>query len=229
MTWLAVHPGLGDHFCILGLVSDLVYRGFPVTVFALERDRDTVVPLYDSVGAAVAWCESYKDACRQAKAKASEGGLPLILGMGSWSFCESRDRLGSFDQAFYAQARVEFRHKYAVPAQMSALGNQPSQAPKPEGPYFFVHDDPARGYRIDLEKLRLPHGFTVVRPERVPGESIFHWRAVMAGAREIHVIDSAFLNWLAVADIDHGAIYWHTYARPDGDPPHVPEWISRID
>lgn len=226
MTWLAVHPGLGDHICIAGLVADLVERGFPVTVFALQRDADSVPLLYSAVGAEVAWAASYIDAVRQSSRKAINGDFSLVLGNRAPGYYCARNELGSFDRALYAQARIPFEKKYAIGPKLAALGKgEPGVQPRFPG-YVFVHDDAARGLFIDERKL--PEGKRIVRLQKTPGLSIFHWREVMQSADEIHVIDSAFLNLLAVTGSEK-PVYWHTYARPNGDPPHVPDWIARID
>ena len=92
-------------------------------------------------------------------------------------------------------------------------------------PYIFVHDDPARKFRI--RKSRLPDRKAVVRPVVMPGplSTIFDWWEVLARAEEIHVMDSSFAILAdRLPDLKAKKFVLHFYARRDKPPTYHRPW-----
>jgi hypothetical protein len=83
------------------------------------------------------------------------------------------------------------------------------QKPHPKGRYMFVHDDPARGHRIDPR--RLPN-LRPYRPFKDPAVSILSYCDALEAATEVHVIDSSFRH-LAEQIHPRGRLVYHQYAK----------------
>lgn len=113
---------------------------------------------------------------------------------------------GLFDVNFYQYAKEPLWIKWA---EFYYRRDMSIEIQPPERPYWFVHDDPVRGYRIEPECLkRAP---AIVRPAvKIP--NVFRLRRIIEAAEEVHVINSAFLNLIDFFE-PKGKLFWHYYAR----------------
>lgn len=220
---VAVHFGLGDFLCSYGLVRTLASAG-PVILYCPARHLPTLSEAYHGTGVRLAVRNCYEDAVTAVHHAVPDGGRPLILGWADPAFDGLRKALGAFDRVFYAQARLPFFLKtfYPLPVTEAPL-------PVPSGPFAFVHDDADRGYPIDVG--RIPEALPIVRPQDL-GRSLFEYREVLLAATEIHVIDSAFFNYVAmlIGEVPALAerVWWHRYARPN-DPPDIPAGVHILE
>lgn len=81
--------------------------------------------------------------------------------------------------------------------------------------YAFVHDEPARGYGIDAQRIGSVQ--FCIRPEKGRTSNVFDYCGIIERAREIHVIDSSFMFLVDCLPYDssHQKLYVHRYARPN--------------
>lgn len=137
------------------------------------------------------------------------------LGLGTFgeNFLEP-PYLWNFDENFFIQSGVSFSKRVegtSFPRNLDleqslekelALGN--------EG-FYFVHEDPARGFLIDKE--RLPKNLRQVRSDslgyRFP---ITAWIGIILRAKELHVIESSFAALIETIN-PPGLKVAHRYAR----------------
>lgn len=120
----------------------------------------------------------------------------------SWGVSES------FDQSYYKLAGVDFEEKwdgFRVEMPQNALTTDSMT-----GDFALVHDDPARGFRIDRRRIEMSQ--VNVGDYIGKGLTIFHFMRLIRHAAEIHVIDSAFLNAADLMETT-GKLVWHQYTR----------------
>jgi hypothetical protein len=112
-----------------------------------------------------------------------------------------------FIKAFYLRSGVDYAKRWDSDPIPDILDSVPQIAWPPVGKRVFVHDDPARGFRI----TRLDRRGTFFPP--FTGNAL-EYAQILISAEEIHVIDSVFFclaNQLPV----QGQLFYHWYARPD--------------
>jgi hypothetical protein len=109
----------------------------------------------------------------------------------------------------YKHFGIPYDHRWSACPIESAC-DRVEQMAVPDRKYAFVHDDPDRGYRIDLE--RLPN-LTCYHPSSFERESILEFKDLLENADEVHVIDSVFFHF-AESIKPKGRLYIHRYARP---------------
>ena len=81
--------------------------------------------------------------------------------------------------------------------------------------YIFVHDDEARGFKIDID-----NDLKIIRNDIT--ENIFHFPMILEKAKEIHVMESSFKSMVEHFDVD-GDLYFHDFRQhPLGR--HVKKW-----
>ena len=212
------HLGLGDMITCNGLVRHIaeggrlvlvvckrvyvesvgyMYSDSPnIHVLAVEDDR-SISPAF---GADPAVLSSFVHAGFQVVAVGLHRGY-LPVGSG-------------FADAFYDQAGVprQFRYTKAhAPRDPGVEGrfNRP-------GCYRFVHDDPARGFRLALR--RQPTDAHPGVPDGRPGSSnIFSFVGLMENAAELDTIDSSFAHLADLLDICPGRRRLHAYSKTPDD------------
>lgn len=115
-----------------------------------------------------------------------------------------------WDQEFYRQAGVPFENRWThvkFPPDLFPAG------PRTHQEFVLVHHDPSRNMRIDESRLPagLPYRFITLRP------SFWDWMPEVLSARELHVIDSSFLNlaeslW-TLGCLSGTRLVWHKYSK----------------
>lgn len=155
--------------------------------------------------------------------------LPNVQVLGAWDYDDARHRwlrawpdalrLGFFganfnetqwDREFYRQAGLSFDLRW------DGFRLPPDLFPEPasQKSVALVHEDAARKFTI-IPQL-LPKGLDPVFITRRP--SIWDWMPEILTAKELHFIDSSFLNLAdslyALGFLQKTRLVWHKYARP---------------
>lgn len=121
-----------------------------------------------------------------------------------------------FDQLFYLQAGVPYSVRYSH----CYWQRDPQQEERvfkklvldknlQPGGYAFVHDDPARGYRVGTEMVQVP----IVRNDM--SESIFHLGLVLERAVQVHCMESSIRCMMESLDMGKAKLYYHNFRYPD--------------
>lgn len=136
-----------------------------------------------------------------------------VLGLGM--FGEKPFNINRWDEEMYRQAGVPFQdrwdkfHVERCPSREKTL---------PKNTYWvFCHDDPTRRFTIASE--RLPKGMPIMRPLNPQAHLLFDFWGWLAGAQEIHCVDSAFGIWAQSIPTAARRKVLHLYARPNAKPP----------
>ncbi len=216
MRALITHVGLGDAIVQAGLAVVLAKRygklAFPCYSLYLASVRSFFVNEPDihvypvehqrafDWGSPPAW--AYVKAMADAGIETTpEEHIPLGVFRGALST--------DFTKDFYAGANVPYDHRWQSCPIPEASKHVPQLAwTTPYADNVFLHDDPARGFRI----TRLNHGLTY-RPESSESDtSILQYATLLQTAKTVAVIDSAFL-WLADCFTLYGKSELHCYSR----------------
>lgn len=207
----------GDGIILSGAVVYLLQRGlhgiiFPCRMHDLATFRD-VFSLFSPVLVEI---HETPESIRTAS--------PELLKTG-W-FGEGEDMLQrsdeSFDQWWYRQLGIDFRHKWdSCPIWDAYQSGKLTDLSTEEGT-IFIHDDVkhesvTRPESLGIDRSRPEVGVgRVLVPDRSVGTgSILRWIPALLSAREIHLIDSAFLNLCEALPLDPCIPkFIHHYARP---------------
>lgn len=199
--FLAWHLGLGDAIICNGLVRELA-----------SRHKEVVLPVKIPNVPSVRFMFSDLKNVKLIPIRKEIEVLPSakgydFMGLGTWSDRKSVPRIG-WDRQFYEDAGVPFELRwdgFSAPA--------PTFLVPPNGRYAFVHHQPEQGRKI----VHLPD-LPIIEPSRPP--HIFYHIGIIAGAEEIHVVNSCFLNLIeSIYPISAKRLVLHNYARTDSTPP----------
>lgn len=198
MLYIQPHLGLGDAIVCNGLVRVLADR-FDLVIWATRwRNRQSVTWMWSDV-------ENVKvigvgnDAEAWMWAQRFEEGKTRVLRLGMHG--GSLDML-HWGEQMYRQAGVEWGLRwegFRLPEREGTPTPLCSIVP-------FVHDDPKRGFKIDVK--RLPETWAHVTPTGPTIWDHLHW---LQTTPEVHVIDSCFLC-LADSVPTCGRLVLHKYA-----------------
>jgi hypothetical protein len=211
------HLGLGDNLITLGILRKLSKECKSVVSFVKRHNSESMRwAVRDSHVIDFITVEDDKEADYLTEKAASACYTVIRLGLFN---SEPLDRK-AWDEQMYRQAGIDFKHRwnsFIVPRQPSI------EIDCPKGDYIFVHDDYARGFKINFR--RLPKSLVRVRPSKT--SNIFvHW-ATIENAKEIHCIDSSFAILVdSLPDLKAHKYVMHDYAR-NGSPPSkwAKDWI----
>lgn len=114
-----------------------------------------------------------------------------------------------FDQEFYRHADVPFSDRW------DKFHVELSDSKLPMSTTFaFIHEDFRRGFLIRKEMIKLE----MVKP-LIDGK-FFNNYNIMKSCQEIHCINSSFLHfWDSMPHVEGQKLFFHRYARPNGDNP----------
>lgn len=202
MMFLKTHYFLGDYIVCNGLIRGLAeqvdHLMVPVkgcnmaSVNRMFEDLENVEIVFaESDPAAVEMGERYKDF------------IHIKI---------TDERVRAFDKAFYDAVRLPLEYrwsKFHVPRKQ-IQEQRVKEALAPKGEYIFLHDDPSRGFAINLKK-DLP----IIRPVPELTQVISNYWALIEDASEIHCISSSFAQMIEAGNIGKNR-FLHSYARRDG-------------
>lgn len=205
---MLVTNALVRHFAQTHDVTVLCKKHNQVSVAFMYRDNPKIV-LHTTNNNRMS-DDDYADAAVNQVRK--HGKEALCLGMyGDRSKYEAK----TWDRSMYAQAGLDFQLRWND----FKCSRQPScELPIPKCRYFFVHDDPVRGFLIPKERLQ--KHVKIVKPEPGQTENIFAYWNLLENAAEIHLIDSSFAILAdSLPELKAKRVCIHLYARPDALPP----------
>ena len=209
MNMIVTHLGMGDALICLGMACFLSLRGtilFPVKTHNISTVKD----LIDGYNIKVYEVNDDNDMRSMAAHLNS-----LYLGM----FNEKGDR-GNFPVIFYEDAGLNYNISYDYFPIDNIKKIQQYEPPK--GNYVFMHEGGSSGEWMIKDKFKGPP-YKIVRPN--PEVSMLRYCDIIKNAKEIHVIDSSWIQLIDRIDIT-GELYFHQYARPtDWDMRLKKDWI----
>lgn len=215
--------GLGDHIMCNGIVryyanlNDKVYvfckHDYCEDVNYMFRDdkRIELIPVVDYDSAAIAI--NSNPHIKQNLIVVGGNGTPEKNIQHVYNYLHRGIRL---DRVFYGMAEVPFENKTLLFYFERNFSNEkkliedlnPSNVP-----YIFVHDDPARGFNMDMNKIR--KDLLIIKPaaSAAVGYKIFDYLGLLENAEEIHVMESCFQVLLDTQRFEKPSLFLHRYIR----------------
>ncbi len=203
------HLGLGDHLVCNALVRHHSAGRRHVGLFCKHHNLSSVAFMYRDLQQ-IELLAVHDDRDAMGMLAAVPDSARLRIG---FEKLDSRN----FIESFYRQAGLDWRRRYTdFHVERDAAREEACyrRLVGHKAPYLFLHDDPSRGFGVDLR--RLPASLPVVRPEGA--DTIFDYATVIERAAEIHCIDSAFANLVeSLPKLSADRIVLHGYAKPTSD------------
>lgn len=230
--YICQHLGLGDHFICSGLIRVLhkrlgVNRTF---VYAEKSKMATVEALYSDTKGLIKPAQlpldftataANREKLKHAIHNAHNGSRYLEIGfkpIGKYAGA-------SFDDAFYYQSGIDFKHKWSSFVMPSEFIDP---APVKQN-IAFVHDDEIRDFVIEDKFIGNKN---IVRPISGKYDNLLTWLPTIQAASEIHCIDSSFINLIDLLDeskipmCHEGNLFFHKYSR-GASPSATPHLLKR--
>lgn len=210
MKFIYHHLGFGDHIVNNGLVRHFYKKYNDISLFSYNHNMENVLYMYrDLENLTVLGVDGDYEASRYI----AENNLDCIeIGFSKMSnFMPSL----SFDKAFYKIANLDFSVRFEefyyernheqeekVVQELNPLGEK----------YIFVHDDPSRGFTIDLNKVSSK--YKIIKNNMK--FKIFDYLKLLEEAEEIHFMQSSFKELICSYVLKKPILYQHNYVRNYG-------------
>lgn len=139
-----------------------------------------------------------------------------VLRIGGWGIPDGRlFDPGHWDRSFYEQGGLPFDLRWSGWKCKRDITSE--RGFSFDGPYMFLHDDPTRGFQIDLKRVwGEKTGLRIEKPTQT--QHIFQWWNIVEHAEEIHCIPSSFAHWIDSIDLPKNPrLFLHAYTRK-GEP-----------
>jgi hypothetical protein len=199
------HMGLGDHICLNGLVryvlSDLEFEN--VILFCKHPYEDMVKQMYSDEPrinvVSVGKVNSHHEETAFVLKYINERDRPCVyLRLGFELYEQVKPNFSDYscDKCFYMMANVPYEVRWShfnfnrIESEQERVYKRFNPA---DVPYIFVHDDPARGYEIKLNKKEIGNKLII---RNNTSESIMDYAGILEQAEEIHCIESSFRCFL---------------------------------
>lgn len=214
------HLGMGDMLVCCGLVRRLAAQRGVVTVVCKAVSAPSVQYMYrdvDNINLLVVNHDrdispNFGGDPTLLRGLMSAGHDILLLGL-------HRGPLPSgsgFAAAFYEQAGVPPQARYDDFKLLRDGAVEARFANTTHEPYVFVHDDPERGFCIDL-KAQVPIIHPGKADNRQGSDNVFSFVGLMQGAVELHLVDSCYSHLADLLDILPGRRYLHANVKNPTD------------
>jgi len=115
----------------------------------------------------------------------------------------------TFDKAFYTLAGLDFDIRFSKFYLQRDYSREEElvKTLNPTGePYAFVHDDPDRGYSIDIDC-----DYNIIRNDK--RFLLFDYISLLENAEQIHLMQSSFKDMINSFKMNKPKIYQHNYVR----------------
>tara|TARA_R110000744_G_C19305164_1_gene556114 strand:+ start:51 stop:734 length:684 start_codon:yes stop_codon:yes gene_type:complete len=184
-AFLFLHLGLGDHIICQGMVN-ILHSLYDELYIPVKHHNTTSVHhmCKDLKSVKLLPCDGDEEARELCQEYTGHWGADL-LATGNHSNNPVDESVGPFDERFYIQLGVDFDESWNWHPKAPKETNQEILNLIPEEDFCFIHDDPSRGFNIDI------CGLPVVR-NTVMGKTIFDYIPLLENATEIHCMDSSF-------------------------------------
>lgn len=213
------HLGLGDHIICNGLVRSLLNNGKvfgQIFLFAKERNAQRVSRMFvDEPRIQIVSIPSDVNEIQFVNSVIHQYGIVDFVRCG-FSMGENLKKMGvvsNFDQGFYACAGVPYEKRWSAFKISRDSDNEARVYAKlnpDDSPYMFVHDDPSRGFVLDVPN---PSGLKVIKND--PSVDMFDMMGILEGASEIHCMESSFSNLIEYMPNVVCPLYLHKSMRKD--------------
>ena len=210
------HLGLGDHLDCNAICRALVneHRYKKVNVFAKTHYSKMIEFMYrDEPRINVIPVDKNNEAVDIRKILSSKLNPRLIkIGHDEYPWGREKELNKGCAEIFYDLAGMEYHRRFDEfyfdrdPIEEERLLKKLNPENKP---YVFVHDDPARGYEIPLEKIKDMVGDRIIIKNDI-SENMFYFCKILENADQIHCMESSFRSLVETLN-PQGKLYFHNF------------------
>jgi hypothetical protein len=210
------HLGLGDHIICNGLMRELCKNYKKIYCFVRESNLHSVSFMYRDQSK-IELIPVKGDL--EVSSKCIKGISLIKIGFENLDVSNK-----NFDKSFYEQLGYDFslrwdnfyvKRDYEIEEELYKSLNSD------DAPYIFIHDDPSRGFIIDVSRINNQIKSIKCSDVFKPGNmreaykkyTIFHWMLVLERAKEIHCMDSSFKCLVESMPHIEGKLFYHEYVR----------------
>jgi hypothetical protein len=209
--YIFTHQGMGDAIMANGIIRTYTEKYDRVYVFCKPKYTKNVIWMYRDNDKVFAM--PMEDAQVTQFMQICPFNNYLIVGHNKLHEELRSDPKGRFDKISYRMANVPFEDKWnkfylqrnfesEKETYYSVLGLKDNEE------FVFVHDDEER----PMLKSKLPKNVKMVRPDR-KDVSIFDFLYTIEKAKEVHCIDSCFLNLIDCVQLRNDNLFFHKYVK----------------
>lgn len=205
MFYLYTHLGLGDIILCNGIIRNVCKKYDSVSIFCKPHYAKSVqYMLRDLKNLTVIIAEDHEASTILLSVPEN---MQYRVGHGALINYIDND---TFDACFYKQIGLAFRKRWDdfFLERDSRLEEEIYKKYVPDAPYAFVHDDIARGFIIDNNRVNTE--LKIVRPELI--DNVFLYCKLIENASEIHCMDSCFKHIVDSYPIK-SKLFYHRYIR----------------
>lgn len=214
------HLGLGDHIICQGMVN-ILYSSYEKFYIPVKHGNVTSVQYMckNLKGVEILPCDGDEEAKRLCVIHTQQKKTDLLVaGHHNSNYWEM---VGNFDERFYQQLGIDFDEAWNWHPKAPEEPNQDVLDLIPEVDFCFIHDDPSRGFNIDVRTDLI--GLPMVR-NTVKGKTIFDYIPLLERATEIHCMDSSFAIMIDRLPKLKAKKYIHRHVRGSSYPNYRSGW-----
>jgi hypothetical protein len=207
MKYIYHHLGFGDHIVCNGMVRYFYKKYNELSLFCYIHNLENVLYMYrDLDNLNVIGIDSDQSAVQYIldnKLDTIQVGFSKLKNLMPEIAC---------DKAFYKSIGLDFSIRFDE-FYFERNYEQENQVLKNLNPsnekYIFVHDDPSRGFDLDLNKVNSQYKI-IKNDEQF---KIFDYLTLLENAEEIHFMQSSFKELICSYKMEKPKLYQHNYIR----------------
>lgn len=218
------HLGLGDHIICNGLVRHYAEKYDKIFLFVKPHNITNVKYMYrDNPNIKFL---ALNDPDVYSFMRFNPYNKYLIVGITrEWFYnLDVLKKYETFDQGFYDVVDVSFEYKWEkfyferdIEKEKDAFYNKIGLKDGEE--FIFVHDNPSQGRFFKKELI--PSHMKIINPNDYLLINLFDFLYTIEKAKEVHVMNSSFMNLIDCIQLKTEKLVLHSYARTDmGDNPN---------
>jgi hypothetical protein len=210
--------GLGDHILCNGIIRHYAEKYDRIYLFVKPHNMTNVSYMFRDLSK-IRFI-SMDDAQVKLFMKINPNNEYLVVGITpEWFYnFDVKKIYETFDAGFYISAKVPFEFKWNkfyfqrdIEKEKNIFYNKLGL--KDDEDFLFIHDDPKNGR--EFRSSYINKSIKSIRPTDWKDISLFDFIYTMEKAKEIHVMNSSFMNLIDCMQLKTGDLYLHSYARTD--------------
>lgn len=218
------HLGMGDHIMCNGIVRSYAEKYDKIFIFVKPHNIGNVKYMYRDNNKIK--FIPLDDADAKNFINFNPNNKYLIVGITPEWFhnFDVKKLYKTFDEGFYIAANIPFEDKWnkfffqrALDVEKDVFYNKLKL--KDEDEFIFIHDNLDQGRAFKSEYFSKEH--KKIRPGNFPNIRLFDFLYTIEKAKEVHVMNSSFMNIIDCIQLRNDGLFLHSYARTDmGDNPN---------
>ena len=209
------HLGLGDHILLNGFVRSYLDRYDKIHLFSKPQNTKNVQYMFRDLGNRLVVIP-FEDSGVRDFMRIFPMHEYVVAGHTPDFFRRIDDPANgkTFDQLFYEDQNIPFETKWSefhfernTAAEDRAFYE--SYGLKDDEEYIFIHESADRPVTREI-----PEGIKQIRPDKMD-VGIFDHLKIIEKAKEVHVMNSSFMNLIDCIQLRQDNLFYHEYSRPN--------------